>query len=433
MKNLLSFFLLLYCTLGCCISATAQIQWASAVKSCSEENKQGDFSPQKVLGQPNVTPNGKTHKEAWTVEFPNNQEEATIEVNFEKAMSIRKVFIAENIGIGLKTITLIDEKGKAREVYTINENYDFGLKLKAKISHIILYAPTKYAVKAIKLQIQQPFMGNLCQIDGIGIAESDIALDYLQEGENFKLPVFKKIKPPIAAIKSPQTIAEKNNITTFFPYREVSRYVLRGKFVNDTFQINRSIKLQLVNLNTNDSLLMSTEKDGSFQIGLDEAEYSLVGYEEDYLATPVNRISTIGKKMNEVINLDIPIRRFKKGETYIFYEVRFEINSDTLDVQSSVALHQILTTLITNPRATVKIEVHTDARGDDHYNLLLTEKRAGKITQYLTNGGISPQRMLAKGLGEKELRNKCGNGVRCDNVGHSENRRIEMEIVEYVE
>jgi outer membrane protein OmpA-like peptidoglycan-associated protein len=409
----------------------AQIQWASGIKACSEDNKGGDFSPQKVLGQPDVTPNGKPSHEAWTILFPNGEGEAYIEVVFDKPMKVRKIFIAENIGIGLKTVILKDNKEQERETYSINENYDLGLKLKAKISHIILYAPTNYEVKSLKIAISLPFMGKICQIDGIGISEKDIALDYEQDGDKISLPSLLK-KQALATLNTPKNIAEKKNITTFFPYREVSKYILRGKFVNDTFKINRSINLQLVNLNTNDSLVMRTEKDGSFQIGLDEAEYSLVGYEQDYLATPINKVSTVGKKINEIITLDIPIRRFKKGENYVFYEVRFEINSDSLNTQNNEVLYQILTTLQANPKAYVKIAVHTDARGDDQYNLQLTEKRADRIAQYLRHKGISPNRLFAKGLGETELRNQCANGVKCDNASHSENRRIEMEIIDYL-
>lgn len=431
------FFLFSFCYLPIvAINAqNSQIQWANAIKQCSNENDGGAFSPKKSLGKPDVTPIDKLSPEAWTVKFPENFNETSIEVIFDEAIKTRKVFIAENLGIGLKTIILKDEKGKEHDVYNINENYDFSLRLKAKISHVILYKKTDYYVKSIRVIISKPFMGSFCQIDGIGISSEDVALDYETKGNKLQLPKVL-LQAPITkrqVSKQTKTIAFEKNITTYFQNREVSKYILQGKFINDTVKITKEIKVQLINLSTNDSLTLLTEKDGSFQIGLDEAEYLLFGFQQGYLATPDTKISMLGKRMNEIVRVDIPIRIFQESETYLFYDINFDINSDSIDMKSHVALKQIFMTLRENPNALVQIEVHTDARGDDVYNLLLTEKRATRIARYLETKGIQHKRLITKGLGEKELKNRCANGVRCDNSSHRENRRIEMEIVRYLE
>jgi outer membrane protein OmpA-like peptidoglycan-associated protein len=421
------------------LPTVAQIQWASAIKECSQENNCGDFSPQKILGQPNAEPNNKANSESWTINFSENQTNVSIEVTFDEAIKVRKIFIAENLGIGLKTILLKDDKGHEHETYAINENYDFGLKIKSKVSHIILYKPTNYLVKSIKLVISPPFMGNLSQLDGIGISSFDIPFEYEQIGNKLTLPTnFQKIALQQKtftkqAYKAEKTIASIKNVTTYFKNREVTKYVLQGRFSNDTVKIDKEIKLQLVNLNTNDSLTLLTEQDGSFQIGLDESEYSLVGFQQGYLATTSNNFSTIGKRINEVVMMNVPIRPFRKGENYIFYEMNFDVNSDSIDTKSSLILEQVYLTLRENPKTLVKIEVHTDARGDDNYNLMLTQKRAKRINTYLQQKGISEKRLTTIGLGETELRNKCGNGVRCDNASHSINRRIEIEILDFLE
>ncbi len=431
------FLLFSYCSLPIvAINAqNTQIQWANAIKVCSNENDGTSFSPKKTLGQPDVTPIDKLSPEAWTVKFSKDINETSIEVIFDEAIKTRKVFIAENLGIGLKTIILKDENGKELDVYNINENYDFGLRLKAKISHVILYKKTDYYVKSIRVIISKPFMGSLCQIDGIGIASEDVALDYETKGNKLQLPKIL-LQPPITKrkiTKQTKTIAIEKNITTYFQNREVSKYILQGKFINDTVKITKEIKVQLINLSTNDSLTLLTEKDGSFQIGLDEAEYLLLGFQQGYLATPNTKISMLDKRINEIVRIDIPIRIFQESETYLFYDINFDINSDSIDVKSHIALQQIFMTLRENPNALVQIEVHTDARGDDVYNLLLTEKRATRIARYLEAKGIQHKQLITKGLGEKELKNRCANGVRCDNSSHRENRRIEMEIVRYLE
>ncbi len=428
---------------GCCIrhiifllffslsTSHAQIYWASAIKSCSVENKGGSFSPQKALGQPDVTPQNKPQSEAWTVQFPENQPEVSIELLFDEAVKVKTIYIAENLGIGIKTVILKDAEGNEKDEYTLNENYDLRLDSKAKISHIILYKPTNYLVKSLLITIQPPFIGRFCQIDGVGIAEKDIPLDYEEVAGKLQLPaVFKKpVLPLVKNTKQGRTLAEVKNQPTFFVNREVSRYTLNGRLVVENDKIG-SIKIKLKNLQNQDTLVLTTEKDGSFQIGLDDAEYSIIGFQEGYLATHVSKIATQGKKIGEVINLNLAIREFKMGENYLFYEPIFDVNSDTLDNRSYQALQQLALTLKENPKAVVRIEVHSDSRGDDQYNLLLTAKRAEKIVSYLQRYGIDRRRLIGEGLGETELRNHCTNGVRCDNAAHLENRRIEIEIVE---
>lgn len=430
-----TFLLLFFILLLSHTHAKAQIYWASAIKNSLVENKGGSFSPQKALGQPDVTPSPKPHAEAWTVQFPENQAEVTIEFLFDEAVKVKRIYIAENLGIGVKNVVLKDAAGNIHDEYVLNENYDFQLNIKAKISHIILYKPTNYQVKSLVLTIQPPFLGKYCQIDGIGIAEKDIALDYEMEEGKLSLPKsLKTIALPnvVKQQRQTRTLAEQKNKPTFFVNREVSRYTLNGKFVAESGKVGQ-VKMKLINQNTHDSLIIMTEKDGSFQVGLDDAAYTIIGFQEGYLATTVSKITTYGKRIGEVLNLDIAIRQFKMGENYMFYEPIFDVNADTLDTRSKQVLQQLVLTLQENPKTVVRIEVHSDSRGDDDYNLILTAKRADKIVAYLQQYGIDNKRLIAKGLGETELRNRCGNGVRCDNASHLENRRVELEIIALLE
>ena len=76
----------------------------------------------------------------------------------------------------------------------------------------------------------------------------------------------------------------------------------------------------------------------------------------------------------------------------------------------------------------IEIAVHTDSRGDDTYNLILSQKRARKAKEFLTQMGIDNQRISAKGYGERQLLNQCKNNVKCSRKQHEENRRTEIII-----
>lgn len=77
----------------------------------------------------------------------------------------------------------------------------------------------------------------------------------------------------------------------------------------------------------------------------------------------------------------------------------------------------------------IEIRSHTDARSSDAYNLRLSENRARAVVDYLKARGIDPKRLVARGYGEKELLNDCGNGVDCAEDQHQMNRRTEFKII----
>jgi outer membrane protein OmpA-like peptidoglycan-associated protein len=68
--------------------------------------------------------------------------------------------------------------------------------------------------------------------------------------------------------------------------------------------------------------------------------------------------------------------------------------------------------------ATLVIEGHTDARGRDDYNQLLSERRAHTVRSYLVqNFHIPEQKLLAAGFGETRLKN-------ITDPNSAENRRV---------
>jgi outer membrane protein OmpA-like peptidoglycan-associated protein len=429
-----TFLLCVLVLFGTCSVGMAQIQWATRVQTADLSGMpQAQNNLQGLLGMPDVVPSEHLDTKASTIYFQSHTDKVNIELEFDVPIPVLKVFIAENFGVGLKEIALKDEQGRIRSNYAVNENYD--MKLGAKIAHATLYQPTDFLVKSIVITIYAPFNGkNACQIDGVGISTQNITLDYNFDGKNYSLPTDLEAKTlklnNVLAITTNKklTKAELKNETAYFPYRTVSKYTLKGKFFEDTTQV-KAIKLLVVNQKNQDSLLLTTEDDGSFQVGLDEADYLLIGFQTDYLTSKAQKISTYGRKIGDVFHIDVPISTFKQGENYVFSDFSFDINADSLDQSTLQTINRVFSTLQENPQAKVRIEVHTDSRGDDQYNLELSERRAKVIADYLLNKGISPQQFVCKGMGETELRNHCANGVRCDNVAHKENRRIEIEIV----
>jgi outer membrane protein OmpA-like peptidoglycan-associated protein len=77
----------------------------------------------------------------------------------------------------------------------------------------------------------------------------------------------------------------------------------------------------------------------------------------------------------------------------------------------------------------IELSSHTDARGSDDYNMKLSQRRADGVKKYLMDKGIAENRIVAKGYGETQLVNNCGNGVKCSDDEHLQNRRTEFKIL----
>ncbi len=78
----------------------------------------------------------------------------------------------------------------------------------------------------------------------------------------------------------------------------------------------------------------------------------------------------------------------------------------------------------------IELSSHTDSRGNDAYNLDLSQRRANSAKQYLVIKGIDSRRVRAVGYGEKRILNRCTNGVNCSEPEHRINRRTEFTILE---
>jgi outer membrane protein OmpA-like peptidoglycan-associated protein len=85
--------------------------------------------------------------------------------------------------------------------------------------------------------------------------------------------------------------------------------------------------------------------------------------------------------------------------------------------------------MMSNPNLRLQIVSHSDSRGDDNYNLQLSEKRSIAVAGYLVFVGVEKNRIKALGKGETEIRNRCSNGVECSETEHRYNRRTEFLFI----
>ena len=118
------------------------------------------------------------------------------------------------------------------------------------------------------------------------------------------------------------------------------------------------------------------------------------------------------------------------GTVVVFDNIYYAYNSHELQKGATLELDELAETMLKNPNLKIQLSSHTDSRGEDDYNLLLSEKRAITARQYLVEKGITPNRIFTIGYGEQDLRNHCKDGVFCTEDEHLYNRRTEVRILE---
>lgn len=83
-------------------------------------------------------------------------------------------------------------------------------------------------------------------------------------------------------------------------------------------------------------------------------------------------------------------------------DIYFEYDKAVLHKTSKEALQENARNLILYPNTSVQIEGHTDARGNNEYNLALGARRARAVKRFLEALGVEPSRMKIISFGEEK-------------------------------
>ena len=105
----------------------------------------------------------------------------------------------------------------------------------------------------------------------------------------------------------------------------------------------------------------------------------------------------------------------------------FEYNNSNITQQGAFELDKLVQIMKNNEKLIIFVKSHTDNRGTDEFNLLLSDKRAKSTIQYVISNGIDPNRISGKGFGETEPKVDCKEN--CTEEAHEQNRRSEFLIV----
>ncbi|MHC9088599.1 OmpA family protein [Tenacibaculum sp. IMCC1] len=184
--------------------------------------------------------------------------------------------------------------------------------------------------------------------------------------------------------------------------------------------------VQLINKQGEPIFTKTTNKDGSYLFEKIDCEknFVVVASKKDYRNSQKNtKTLNINKRL---ITENIQLESLIKDDQIIINPIYFDFDLYNIREDAEYELEHIVSVLKDNPDISLRIESHTDSRGSQTYNKLLSDKRAKSTRDYILSRGISPKRIKsAVGYGEEQLLNKCNdlNQKKCTEQEHQQNRR----------
>ncbi|HEX3632066.1 MAG TPA: Ig-like domain-containing protein [Casimicrobiaceae bacterium] len=119
-------------------------------------------------------------------------------------------------------------------------------------------------------------------------------------------------------------------------------------------------------------------------------------------------------------------KRLVKTTASMASDAFFDFDKSVLRPDAKAALEQTLARLkASGYEGNIRITGHTCDIGTAAYNLKLSERRAAAVRQFLIDGGMPAERLLAEGMGLANPRYPN------DREGRPKNRRVDIEFVTY--
>jgi outer membrane protein OmpA-like peptidoglycan-associated protein/tetratricopeptide (TPR) repeat protein len=197
----------------------------------------------------------------------------------------------------------------------------------------------------------------------------------------------------------------------------------RGRIINnETQELMEGVRIIIHNTTDNEFDTLITDVLGTYSFVLKpQKDYSIYVGKTGFLLGGVD-INTFKISEGVILNdIVLELEYLKKNVVHFEFD-KYDLTSNTLSIL------QRLSRTMRNSTKQLIISAYADARGTVEYNQKLSDKRAIAVSNYLVSLGISESRITARGFGETLMINRCTDGVDCEEIEHSKNRRAEIKI-----
>ncbi len=151
------------------------------------------------------------------------------------------------------------------------------------------------------------------------------------------------------------------------------------------------------------SLSTRTNNKGFYSFGKSQikphTQYEIKVSKEGYFNTQ-GKVSTKGIELGKDFKRDFVLNPIS-SEPIVLPDILYDFGKWELKPQYQDSLQGLVQTLRENPNLVIELASHTDSRGTEERNDILSQKRARSVVNYLIMRGIDAARLIPKGYGER--------------------------------
>ncbi len=207
--------------------------------------------------------------------------------------------------------------------------------------------------------------------------------------------------------------------------------LVQGKVLHQTTKepiSNAAIEVQVIP--SQPTLKLFTNSRGAFEFSADTALNYQIRASKTTFVSNINSVTTVNITKSDTLYTELLLEpEYTVGKTFVLENLYYDYDKHHIRPDAALVLDGLAQILTENPTMKIELSSHTDSRGNDAYNLNLSQRRANAAVQYLIQKGIAKDRLVAKGYGETQLVNDCANGVKCTEEQHQANRRTEVKVL----
>ena len=229
-----------------------------------------------------------------------------------------------------------------------------------------------------------------------------------------------------------------NGIDNIYSFTQLKRYYVKGFVKNKT--TNTLLPNATVTLIDSDNKTISeiiVGNDAAYKLEIEpNSTYSIQGTKKYYNPSTVE--FSIDAKGNINKDITLLLESYEDAEKKVVEEngkiqikinpIYFDSNKWNIRSDAALELNSVVDIMKKYPSMKIEIEAHTDSWGKDDYNLMLSDKRANSVREYLISKGIPTENLTSVGYGESQPVFKCEVPGTCTRKQYGLNRRCEFVI-----
>lgn len=124
-------------------------------------------------------------------------------------------------------------------------------------------------------------------------------------------------------------------------------------------------------------------------------------------------------------NMTIQLPKVVIGKEIVLQNIFYDFDKSNIRADAEPDLQLLIDFMKKNPDVVVELGSHTDARGNDAYNMRLSDARAKSAVDYIVENGIDKSRIVPVGYGETKHVIEDAQ----TEEEHQKNRRTEFKVV----